>query len=84
MRAFDSDSNLYGVTSSGGATGNGVAYELTHERPYWNELELYSFKGGTDGSLPGTLLAGPAGTFYGTTQFGGEYGFGTVFAITLQ
>ncbi len=80
----NSQGNLYGVTPSGGATGNGVVYELMYESPYWNELELYSFKGGTDGSLPETLLAGPVGTFYGTTQFGGENGFGTVFAITLQ
>jgi uncharacterized repeat protein (TIGR03803 family) len=80
----DSEGNLYGVTPSGGATGNGLAYELIYESPHWNELELYSFKGGTDGSLPGTLLAGPTGTFYGTTQYGGEYSLGTVFAITLQ
>jgi len=80
----DSEGNLYGVTPSGGATGNGVAYELIYESPYWNELELYSFKGGTDGSAPGTLLAGPTGTFYGTTGFGGANSLGTVFAITLQ
>lgn len=80
----DSQGNMYGVTSGGGGTGNGVAYELKYESPHWNELVLYSFKGGSDGSLPGTLLAGPVGTFYGTTEFGGEYSYGTVFAITLQ
>jgi uncharacterized repeat protein (TIGR03803 family) len=80
----DSQGNLYGVTPSGGATGNGVAYELIHDSTHFNELELYSFKGGTDGSSPETLLAGPANTFYGTTAFGGENGLGTVFAITLQ
>jgi uncharacterized repeat protein (TIGR03803 family) len=81
----DPEGNLYGVTSSGGATGNGVAYELVYaSSPYWNELELYSFKGGNDGSLPETLLAGASGIFYGTTQFGGENSLGTVFAITLQ
>ena len=37
----------------------------------------------TDGANPyGTLIEGPDGNFYGTTQFGGSYGQGAVFKVT--
>ena len=50
---------------------------------------LYSFKGGTDGWLPGGTLTLRAGKLYGSTVYGGNnqpacdgYGCGTVFELT--
>jgi uncharacterized repeat protein (TIGR03803 family) len=38
---------------------------------------LYTFTGGTDGGTPlGRLVRDPAGNLYGTTDVGGEFGFG--------
>jgi uncharacterized repeat protein (TIGR03803 family) len=44
---------------------------------------LYKFTGGADGSQPYTgLIFDQAGNLYGTTEFGGAYGLGTVFELT--
>jgi uncharacterized repeat protein (TIGR03803 family) len=43
---------------------------------------LHNFGSGTDGEVPWTGLTDVNGTLYGTTAYGGEYGDGTVFAIT--
>jgi len=72
------DDNLYGVTDSGGANGDGTAYELTLKGVL---TTLHSFDG-TDGNGPqGTLLQDTNGDFYGITEFGGSSGDGTVFSI---
>jgi MYXO-CTERM domain-containing protein len=43
---------------------------------------LHAFSG-RDGSSPSaTLVPGPDGNLYGTTQLGGENGFGTVYAVS--
>jgi uncharacterized repeat protein (TIGR03803 family) len=37
---------------------------------------------GANGDLPcGTLIADPAGNLYGTTYYGGTYGYGTIFQV---
>ena len=43
---------------------------------------LYTFQGGTDGQNPQGQFVNINGTFYGTTQYGGANGSGTVFTIT--
>ena len=46
---------------------------------------LHTFGSGTDGADPeGTLVFDAAGNLYGTTTFGGTYGFGTVFELTVH
>jgi len=43
------------------------------------EALLYSFKGGSDGELPGWgLIRDSAGNLYGTTSYGGTLGAGTI------
>lgn len=66
-----SDGNFYGVTYSGGASGNGVVYKIT---PGGTESVVYSFAGGaTDGANPtGSLLQASDGNFYGVTFTGGS------------
>lgn len=45
---------------------------------------LYNFQG-TDGSNPfGSIMLDAAGNLYGTTAYGGAYGYGTAFKLTPQ
>jgi uncharacterized repeat protein (TIGR03803 family) len=76
-------SSLYGTTSAGGTSGNGVVFEINSSGAF---AVLYSFKGGTsDGANPrGSLVIDKAGNLYGTTTAGGAYGAGTVFAVTTK
>src|ERR1035438_8921410 len=80
------DGNFYGTTSFGGATStngtgsdaSGAIFEITPSGTY---TLLYSFTGGTDGSVPaGALYQGDDGNFYGTTSGNnGQNGSGTIF-----
>ncbi|MGA2904820.1 MAG: choice-of-anchor tandem repeat GloVer-containing protein, partial [Candidatus Korobacteraceae bacterium] len=47
----------------------------------WNEKVLYSFSGG-DGARPIGLIFDAAGNLYGATEYGGTYGYGTVFKLS--
>lgn len=77
----DSASNFYGA-ASGGTSNGGAIFRLDQNN---NLTVLYSFtgaNGGTDGAAPtGSLARDSSGNLYGTTVFGGTYGFGTVFKI---
>jgi uncharacterized repeat protein (TIGR03803 family) len=74
---------VYGTTSSGGSAGLGTVYELKpkHGGGY-TETIIYNFQG-PDGANPyaGLVKIGKF-TEAGTTRVGGQYGFGTVFAVT--
>ena len=79
--------SLYGTTTYGGAYGSGVLFRLKYSpaRQTWLEDVLYIFFGG-GGSNPGSvvLIADPAGNLYGTTQYGGIWGLGTIFKATYS
>ena len=45
---------------------------------------LHSFAGGSDGEYPSTPLLIADGSIYGTTTYGGTYGFGTVFQMNAK
>jgi len=77
---MDAAGNLYGTTYVGGADNNGTVFKLDSSG---NETLLYTFTGGSDGGGPyaGCLITDAAGNFYGTTSYGGVYGFGTVFKL---
>jgi uncharacterized repeat protein (TIGR03803 family) len=85
---FDAAGNLYGTTYFGGAAGMGAVFQLIPGPDgAWQENVLYSFQGGTDGSLPTTTLVfNAAGSLYGTTSTGGRPSCdcGTVFKLTLS
>ena len=89
--ALDSSGNLYGTTVSGGGgtgcgnAGCGTVFELTPQAGgAWAETVLHSFSNnGTDGQYPWAgLIIDTAGNLYGTTEFGGTGGSGTVFELT--
>jgi uncharacterized repeat protein (TIGR03803 family) len=75
-----SDGNFYGVTSKVGSN-QGTIYRMT---PSGQVTVLHTFAGGaSDGQTPiAGLIEGSDGSFYGTTQYGGTSGCGTVYKIT--
>ena len=77
----DSRGNMYGTTGNGGATGNGIIFEVT---PGGTETVLYTFKGyPNDGSEPlAGFVADTSGNLYGTTKYGDTPYLGTVFKFT--
>jgi len=86
----DSQGNLYGTTSSGGNVsacpnegGCGVVFELTPTgNGNWAETVVYEFSG-TDGGGPmGPVTFDSSGNLYGTTSYGGNKKWGTVFELT--
>jgi uncharacterized repeat protein (TIGR03803 family) len=80
----DAAGNLYGTTYFGGRNGLGSVFQLTNSNGKWTESQLYSFKGGTDGSFPtATLVFDATGNLYGTTSAGGDSNDdGVVFKLT--
>ena len=81
----DAHGNLYGTTSAGGDTGNGVIFELEFKRKAnkYAYRVLHSFDGAADGGVPITpLIIDTAGNLYGTaTADGSDFG-GTAFEIS--
>ncbi len=71
--------NFYGVTFSYGLYGYGVVFKIDSSG---NETVLYNFKGAPDGQYAvSTLALDSAGNLYGTTVYGGTFGYGAVFKI---
>jgi uncharacterized repeat protein (TIGR03803 family) len=83
----DAQGNFYGTTQYGGTgrcdgalPGCGVVYEVTLTGV---ERVLYSFKGKFDGEYPQSVLVRDTrGNLYGTTEYGGAFGYGVVFKLT--
>ncbi len=85
----DAQGALYGTTTDGGVrgcgvdTGCGTVFKLTPSGSRYVHSVLYAFLGGTDGEAPGSgVVADSRGALYGTTEYGGTYGDGTVFKLT--
>jgi len=79
---IDVNGLLYGTTSDGGSQDFGTVFTIT---PGGTENVLYNFgdlQPGTDGVIPYAGLINVNGVLYGTTEAGGTYLDGTVFAIT--
>jgi uncharacterized repeat protein (TIGR03803 family) len=76
----DADGNLYGTTTMGGAASFGTVFKLGENG---EETLLHSFGASEhDGRYPSAgLTFGPDGSLYGTTQEGGDFGFGTIFKV---
>jgi uncharacterized repeat protein (TIGR03803 family) len=79
---LDSSGNLFGTTS-GGAAGNGVVFELQKERGY-AMITLVTFPSGAFSGPTDTLIQDSSGNLYGTTQGGGPVDDGTVFELQLS
>jgi uncharacterized repeat protein (TIGR03803 family) len=76
----DAQGNLYGTTSEGGASNYGTVFRVDSAG---QETVLHSFtETGGDGAYPETgLIEDAEGNLYGTTIYGGAFGYGMVFKL---
>ena len=82
---------FFGTTQRGGIYQNGTIFEVSSSGQV---VDLHTFSAETtnasgnptganpDGMLPSILVAGTNAIFYGTTQYGGANGAGTIFQVT--
>ena len=85
---IDSEGNLYGTTTAGGADGKGSVFEISPgSGGTWTEKVLYSFgeNASADGKgIPnGGLVMDSRGNLYGSTTEGGVSSTGSVFELSL-
>jgi uncharacterized repeat protein (TIGR03803 family) len=81
---------LYGTTEGGGTSASGTVFRVNTNSPYtFTTLHYFpSLQGAndtnSDGAFPfaGLVLSGT--NLYGTTDFGGLYGYGTIFAVSTN
>ncbi len=79
-----SDGNFYGTAQGGGSNFGGTVFKVGLDGTVTklHDFASYSANGG-DGSDPHDgLVQATDGNFYGTTQYGGTTGNGTIFRIT--
>jgi uncharacterized repeat protein (TIGR03803 family) len=82
----DPEGNLFGLTSTGGSTGQGTVFEVSKTGEF---STIYTFKGAPDGAQPfvAPLVFDKAGNAYGATWEGGNaakcpaFGCGVVFKL---
>jgi uncharacterized repeat protein (TIGR03803 family) len=78
---IDGAGNLYGTTRDGGASNLGTIFTIKSNGSGFALLHSFAL-GATDGANPSSgLLAGGAGSLYGTTCWGGASDKGTIFTI---
>ena len=87
-----SSNTLYGTTFIGGSSGRGTVFALRTDGSGFTNL--YSFTSGGfnsssfitngDGANPASVLILSGNTLYGTTQSGGIFADGTVFAVNTD
>lgn len=70
---------LYGTASEAGEFGDGTAFRLSLRQGTYSLL--HAFSGEPDGAHPAGGLLLVSHTLYGTTQEGGTYNEGAVFAL---
>jgi uncharacterized repeat protein (TIGR03803 family) len=74
------DGDFYGVTPTGGNSGDGTAYKITASGSL---SKLYDFTGGSDGWDPNSApVQSIGGSWFGTVFAGGANEGGTVYKIT--
>ena len=93
--SFDPATGLmYGQAAAGGASGNGMLYVMKTDGTQFTDLYDFPADGGTDPHGRIVLVAGTPNVLYGITRKDGllstaangskSYGYGTVFAFTLD
>ncbi len=76
--------DIYGVAEGlGEARDAGTVFLVRQRNGVWRTKTIYTFTGAPDGQTPSNIkLVGS--TIYGTTQYGGTLGFGTIFKLARQ
>jgi uncharacterized repeat protein (TIGR03803 family) len=74
---------LYGMTSAGGSSGNGILFKISTNGSGF--ALVHSFNGGSaDGAAPVSALVQRGTMLYGMTAAGGSSGNGTIFQINTN
>jgi uncharacterized repeat protein (TIGR03803 family) len=79
-----SGSTLYGTTQTAGTNGNGTVFAVQTNGSGFRDLHAFSAlvsSNNADGANPYAPLFLAGGTLYGTAEFGGTNGNGTVFSV---
>jgi uncharacterized repeat protein (TIGR03803 family) len=65
--------------------GAGGIFRLKQNNGVWTYQTLFGFDGGSDGDVPwaGPLIDRSTGILYGTTEYGGNFGDGTVYSLAF-
>lgn len=80
--ATGADGNFYGTTTFDGLyEGNGTIFKLTPKGVF---TTLVRFNGANGANPAGGLTRAGDGTFFGTTESGGDFNLGTVFQVTPE
>lgn len=84
---LDSAGNVFGTTSGGGTykgqNAGGIAFKLTPGVGGYKETILWNFGGPGDASyILSGLRSDANGNWYGTSYYGGAYGYGSVFELS--
>ncbi len=84
---LDSAGDVYGTTSGGGTykgmNAGGIAFKLTPGVGGYKETILWNFGAPGDASFIESGLSEDAnGNWYGTSYYGGAYGYGSVFELS--
>jgi uncharacterized repeat protein (TIGR03803 family) len=77
----DTNGNFYGTTTAGGASGNGVVFELAAGNGAVSALVSFDYTNSGASPVAG-LVQGTDGNYYGMTSTGGTNSVGTVFRVT--
>jgi uncharacterized repeat protein (TIGR03803 family) len=81
--ALDNEGNIFGVTSTGGASHVGTVFTIRVDGTGFRLLR--SFAGGAaDGGWPSSIVLDGLGRMFGTTSQGGTAGLGTLFRMNLD
>jgi uncharacterized repeat protein (TIGR03803 family) len=86
-----SGNTLYGTGADGGASGNGTVFAINTDGSDFSTLHSFTAGSGSsplitnsDGAEPHQNLILSGDTFYGTAEFGGTVGRGTLYAINTN
>ena len=71
---------LLGTSYYGGKNNDGFLYQLIEKHGTWRGRIVYNFSG-NDGENPFSGLTESNNVLYGTTRYGGLYGWGTAFSL---
>jgi len=78
---LDGNGNLYGTTENGGANDDGTIFEVVSGSDAITTLATFD---ATNGSSPqGGVVMDGSGNLYGTTEYGGANGDGTIFQLGI-
>jgi uncharacterized repeat protein (TIGR03803 family) len=85
-----SNNTLYGTTEGGGSSDYGTVFAVTNDGTGFATLHSFTAPdpnnnfANADGAEPVAGLVLSGNTLYGTAEWGGSYGWGTVFAVNTD